>query len=360
MKFQSRYTCHNPSQYLIALFTITSILLLTSPGSNAIQEHRDSRDVNRLAEVEAIRELGINVNYWFALVSAFHNDPSVEVRGQALFMMSEAAPQDVVLPYVFEALAHHDREIHVPAIHILRQLEPDPATVTLLCNELRRNARGDDSYIYETLQRFGPDACPAVPALIDIVQEYGDFYAIRTLGTIGSKANPAVPALLEILEIQDGSLSYQNAMESIGRIGGLAAEGQVPRIIEIAVEQQDSIIGSRAVNSLGYFGEAASSAIPVLREMLRNAEGTSRVINIHFALYSIGDSPDEHLQAIIDGLYSEDFYIVSRSLWAVSEIGPSARAAESRLREIIETGEYSVGDFFAFPQEALDAILADE
>ena len=128
----------------------------------------------------------------------------------------------------------------------------------------------------EALAKLGPQAAPAVPALIDRLEEKNDHNrVVDVLGNIGPAAAPAVPALLYHLEqdlsvkdklYKDESTNAIGIIETLAEIGPTAKEA-VP-LLQQALKDENSNIRYFAAYALGEMGSAATVAIPDLKNLL--------------------------------------------------------------------------------------------
>ncbi len=128
----------------------------------------------------------------------------------------------------------------------------------------------------EALAKLGPQAEPAVPALITRLEDdYDRFRAISVLGAIGPAAAPAVPALLHRLAYtlsvedklyRDESTEAIGIIETVAKIGP-AAKATIP-LLRQALKDKVSAIRYFAAHALGEMGPEAIVAIPDLETRL--------------------------------------------------------------------------------------------
>ena len=122
-------------------------------------------------------------------------------------------------------------------------------------------------------QAMGPNAKPAVPALISLLQERSgntQGYAARALGAIGPAAAEAIPALAGLLEDKN-QFARVSAAEALGHLGPAA----VPALIQ-ALQNNDWLVRAKAAQGLGALGSAAAPAATTLREKLEDGDAEVR------------------------------------------------------------------------------------
>jgi HEAT repeat protein/type 1 glutamine amidotransferase len=120
---------------------------------------------------------------------------------------------------------------------------------------------------------MGPNAKPAVPSLIALLQEdRGNTkgYAAQALGAIGPAAAEAIPALAGLLEDKN-QFTRVSAAEAMGHLGPDA----VPTLIQ-ALQNKDWLVRAKAAQSLGALGPSAAPAAPALQEALKDNDAEVR------------------------------------------------------------------------------------
>jgi HEAT repeat protein len=115
----------------------------------------------------------------------------------------------------------------------------------------------------DALAKFGPDAAPYVPALLDVLARVAKddrdttIAVAEVLGRIGPKAKDAVPRLIPLFE-----RAYDPAVTACARIG----RGAVPDLVRALRHESASVRGG-AADALGRIGSAAKE--DALAELLR-------------------------------------------------------------------------------------------
>jgi hypothetical protein len=120
---------------------------------------------------------------------------------------------------------------------------------------------------------LGPIAKPAVPALVDALQDKDDEVcatAANCLACIGREAKEAAPALVQLLNNRRNGVAI---MESMMALGSSRAEPEtvVPLLLEYVNGPRQGLNYSEfAIDALGLYGTNAEVAVPVLEELVSN------------------------------------------------------------------------------------------
>lgn len=196
------------------------------------------------------------------------------------------------VPYLLKMLLIKDSWIKSSAIRLLTKQ-----------SFIRTRPRTDIEYHNMALagfQALGPIAKPAVPALIDLLNDsYFRYGAALCLGTIGPAASVAVPMLIPWLEEEDVALRYSaaNALGGIGRATPEAAPALLKHLNDTNEFVRDSVklalgklhvgpeivvpiliqelqtgrrLSRSKIRALGAYGVEAKQAVPVLLELYRS------------------------------------------------------------------------------------------
>jgi HEAT repeat protein len=121
-------------------------------------------------------------------------------------------------------------------------------------------------FVARTLERIGPEAAPAVPALAQALTS--EFAHVResaadALSAIGEASEPAVPAL--VLLLADWHAGVRRAScKALARVGR-AAELAVTGLIQLLADRDDEV-REAAVEALA---QAGPSSVPLLLELLQ-------------------------------------------------------------------------------------------
>lgn len=212
---------------------------------------RDKEQTVRFWSIRALGQIGpASKNAVPAIASALKDDdPAVRREaGRALARIGPAARS--ATPLLIDQLQHQDISARGRAVFVLGRIGPNAREATdeliqLLKDEILREEasvalgrigvtgphvaaliellRHDEIRSRQlaalNLSRIGPDAKPAVAALVESLQEKPmREFAIHALGQIGADAKPAVPELVKLLT-DDSYFIRAGAAEALGRIG---------------------------------------------------------------------------------------------------------------------------------------------
>ncbi len=123
-----------------------------------------------------------------------------------------------------------------------------------------------------TLSAFGPNAEPAVPALIAALESDDaevQQKAAYTLGAIGEKAKSAAPKVLDAIR-QTSALDLRvKATNAIQRIDPTATDLAVTILIA-TLNDPDSGVRMSSAAALQTIGPKANAALPTLKELLND------------------------------------------------------------------------------------------
>ena len=143
--------------------------------------------------------------------------------------------------------------------------------------ELSKTLQGEGwkevhSNVIRILEKIGPAAKPAVPALIKTLKDKKwniRKNSAKALGAIGSNAKSAVSELVGILKDEVVSVRY-NAAFALVAIG--IKINSVASVLTEALKDKDKYVRTKATKALSDIGQVAKAAIPELVETLKDKE----------------------------------------------------------------------------------------
>jgi HEAT repeat protein len=192
--------------------------------------------------------------------------------------MGEAARP--VIPALMTHLADTNPYVRLEVEALIRMLDPafltpmnarvrsgTAANVSNMIADFKSGNGATREHALMAIKMYGPDATPAIPALIDVLQRTDHFsyepgYAADALAEIGPAASPAVPAL-----IAAGRRGYSDApITALGRIGP-DAKGAIP-FLEGELKSKVPYVRWRAADSITRIApQNASAVISVFHEL---------------------------------------------------------------------------------------------
>jgi HEAT repeat protein len=282
-----------------------------------------------------------------------------QTREAPLEYLGEMGPAaQPALPLIEQQLTNRDEHMRSAAAialskidsghyrEVVREMNQNvPAKVEQLARDIRGSAR-ERLRALEVIGMYGPDAAPAVPALIYVLQMapppnsfpgLGADMAANALAEIGPAAQPAVPALVTLLpatrrmDIQTASLC-----RALGSIGPGAAAA-VPTLKEM-MKTGKSVQRIAAAAALARIAPEEKSELgPILRELASHPD-----VKAHprfgwpakVALWRLGLEKEAPVKEIMDD--NESLSLLS-AIPLLGDIGPSAKAALPMLEKMAES-----------------------
>ena len=268
---------------LLTLF-ILAAALAPAPRAKAQDVTRDTRDLGNKdprVRMHAAEHLGNNgcagvheEEALPALVNALKDtDPSV--RELAAFALG-CIPSDgqTTVPALAKALRDGESSVRKRAAGALGSIHREPGSaVPALVGVLKDDEDEDvQKAALSALIKFGADAKPAVPILIELLKGNVGFLrwlAAQELGAIGPAAHDAAPYLAAALKDPDEDIRLE-AAGSLAKIGQDQAEA-LPIPVRL-LNHEDWHVRARAAGVLGEFGSSAKTAVPALTNLLKDED----------------------------------------------------------------------------------------
>jgi len=196
-------------------------------------------------------------------------------RAWALTELAKLAPKgQEALPVLNDLVGERDEDVRlrVQAIQVLRRLnQPAEPLVSSLCDILNVGACPVGVQALEVLGEMGPDATPALPTLVKLLEQptlplvgrrWGPPHraaVIRTLGAIGPGACAAVPLLIAALQHDNYFLRTEIAL-ALAHMGPPAREALAAR--DAASWTSIALLGAQP--------PANSASLPLVERMKRS------------------------------------------------------------------------------------------
>lgn len=249
-------------------------------------------------------------------------------------VISNGAMAEVVLavgtsaiPFYLDCLNTKDSPLRDKAINLLHK----QSLIRFRCyTGVERRTMGWAGFVC-----LGPEAAPAMPALLRILAETNSpgmqWIVIRILGSIGPAA---VPALLRILADNHNPGRQAIAAQSLESIGP-AAEAAVPALIQnLNAAGTNGFLGRASINALAQIHRQPALVVAVLRQQLQSKGPNHQQTYWIDAMAALGEFGPEAKTAIPDllpFLNDSSEYIRSAATNALLKIDPAA-AAEAGVK----------------------------
>jgi HEAT repeat protein len=242
------------------------------------------------------------------------NDPDPYVRRQAADALAKIGP--VGHPAATDLLAMlNDKSgmVRVSAANALWLLDGDSAAIATL------------AWAVEDPPQF------ADPARADMEIGTARDAAVATLERIGPQAKAAVPALAKALrdEKWKGRPNAARALEAVGP----AAKRALPALVD-ALKDTDGWTRQTALSAILAIDPDAQAAVPVLEEMLQKEDQPFYRLSIGGALWRMRKYPDA-LPVFVAVLKEENEYTRADAAAALGQMGPAAKVAVPALVELL-------------------------
>ena len=185
------------------------------------------------------------------------------------------------------------------------------------------------------LKQMGPDAYPAVPELMDMVQR-GEFRerleAVNILKGVGSSASNALPALVGLLSGTNAYLRVVSA-DAVRHIAPWRTEAMLP-VYREAIESKDKSVQMAAVASLWEATRQPQAVIPFLTSMLGDAVSGNLACTI---LRRCGQSASNAVPALLLQLSAPRLDLRVSAAAALASVAPDAET--HRVGETLAAGK---------------------
>jgi HEAT repeat protein len=198
----------------------------------------------------------------------------------------------------------------------------------------------------QAIEKLGPQAVEAIPALVDTLGD-GEAEvraaAAGALGAIGPAAESAIPALIKaladrgiVIRVEDGLPKQVPVWAVVGSALGRIGPAALPDLIPLLAGENLQMCGG-AAQAIHVIGPEAKEAVGPLLELLAKDEPFTRRAAI-YALMGIGPEAKAAVPALTEALTHEDFHTQYWACRALREIGPEAQSSVPVLLKLLREG----------------------
>ena len=251
---------------------------------------------------------------------------------QALGLLGPAA--GAAKADLIEALGSTSRAAHKHAIRALGAVAPGDAEAIKALGALRGRPVRESTFFLASLVLADMGA-PAVPELVRALDggEWDRKHAAGALARIGPDAKPAIPALIGVLRDEKqrlSSLMVRRAAQALAATGPAAAPA-VARLLDDPSQK----VRARAVQAFAELGADAAGTVPFVTALLGHQKPAVRAAAAE-ALSWIGRDARAAAPELTKGLEDEAAEVRRAAAQALAGIGPEAREAVPTLRKLLE------------------------
>jgi HEAT repeat protein len=241
---------------------------------------------------------------------------------------------------ILEAFKSEDVHLRRAAARVAVDLNvPFEKIAPLLVEALRDKDPSVVGNAINALAELGPKALKNVSGALG--NKELRHFAIRLIQRMGPKAESAVPALVSELQKpaeSDEDVMFQREIQfALAAIGPEAAEA-IPALVGSLSSDKDPIRGSAAF-ALGRIGPAARAAVPALRKNMTDPNPIVRLASLRALLQIQPREPRLAAVAtplLLKALDSEHELVRAEAAAALGELGGSGKPAIPRLKTLLE------------------------
>ncbi|MDB6019914.1 MAG: repeat-containing protein [Pedosphaera sp.] len=325
---------------------------------------------SRLAAEEMVRRGASAHEILPVLLTRLETDDNGYIQDALEKIYKKGAAHSIYL--LTNAVAHSNAVVCAKVIEILQELGPDarPA-VPALIEALNRNSPALQLRSAYALSKINLQVQAPIPVMVNLLTNQSIQVragAACVLGEFGPKAATAVPLLLLAVQNPDVSLRSMSA-RALGLIGPAAvpatpfliqnlddkngevlmwtakALGQLGRDAKAAIPRLSQMAESDNDEigrwSIEALGEMGPEAVPALVQALKNSKGYNQQFAAN-ALAKIGPEATNALPAMLEALDDEKTGVVTRALKVLGGMGPAAKIAMPKILELMRDEDESL------------------
>jgi HEAT repeat protein len=290
------------------------------PLTHALQNASHAKIRERSARL--LREFSSLADDSVAVLMEATQDRIPAVREEAALSLGAVARkrEDAVKPLL--ALRSDSAEgVRSAALKALGEIGvPKTEVLNALQRGLADKSVGVQLAAARSLWSLAQNSSDTVPVLTNILLGYERRWdAAYALAEIGPEASPAVPALVKVLTQEQISRPFRTPPSSafaLGKIGPAA----IPALSQL-LTNNDSRVRTSALLAFGFMGRSATNAVPCVLEMLRDNNVEVRH-TAALTLPALGAKHEQVVAGLADCLRDEDIFIRSAAAAILRQIVP--------------------------------------
>jgi HEAT repeat protein len=189
------------------------------------------------------------------------------------------------------------------------------------------------------LAEAGPEARPAVPALIGVFERKDESFLHPVAAVALSKIGPVA-----VLELRDG-LRHKDKFVRSGSALALGMMGDRARpatpALTRALLDKEALVRGTAAAALGQIGPGARSALPALKKLLEDDTPSVRV-DAAEAVWAISGEADTVVPIFVAALDGKDVGLRTQAAGALAKVGPKAKEAGPALARALKADDVAL------------------
>lgn len=328
-----------------AILALAEIGEAAAAATDAIAAVLDD-DTTRLAATYALGRLGRIPPEAGSRIREHAHSRDPLLRTTSVWTLARIYPEDTELQkeaidQLATSLKSDELQVRATAARALASMDPDPEIAAPILEDALRDADEETiQYALDAVAGLGP---VMIPQLTRALQ----FETLRprvafVLGEMGPDAEPAVEALVELIDAPSRQ-TQREALLALAKIGP-AAEVAVPALIK-ALEQHESTCRYGTVYALGQIGSAAEPAKPALLKLTESDDDTLALLSA-WALAQIAPECREcaakTVPLLVEALAHPDARHRREAAAALGAMGPLAQPAGKALERAAEDPDIGV------------------
>jgi len=229
------------------------------------------QESTRIEAIDTLGSMGEKAADAVAALEGLLTDRSPAVRAHAAESLGEiGSPAKSAVPALIERVTDPDKAVRREAMDAVRAIRPGPEVVLpLLVKQLEA---ADPAIRMSVLSAFAEQGKAAVPKLITVLgNKEAAYWACLVLAEIGPDAAPAVPALIETLK-DDRADVRREAILALAEIGPAAAPA-VPALAESLDCEINAVPATYALARIGKVPDQVEAKIK------KNARSSDKILS---------------------------------------------------------------------------------
>ncbi|MEZ2228183.1 MAG: HEAT repeat domain-containing protein [Microcoleus sp.] len=211
----------------------------------------------------------------------------------------------------------------------------NPKEIASLIEKLKTNDKKELDATIKKLVKIGE---PAIPALIEALQDQNLLVRRSAAQVLKQIAGPAIPALAKALKNSDADVRSGGA-SALGIIGA-EAKTVAPQLVPL-LKDSDAKVRKSAASALDNIGVEAKTAVPQLIPLLQDSDPKVRR-SAAYVLGNIGVEAKTAVPQLIPLLKDSDPKVRSSAADALGNIGAEAKTAVSQLFPLLKDSDANV------------------